>query len=317
MTVARSLWQARSVVRHNILGRLVILSLRNLQVSGRSILVNGVVWLVGAGLAAGCGARTANVVSPAGPATRVYDKGTMSRGISARVEAHNRENERHHNSPAIVIGFVGGFVKRGDAVHSPVQVAQRLGKAYRSGVHVEIFENRHRDDAYRRVLELLDAEHIGKPSDAEKRDAKIIIYGMSWGGSETVALARELKEQNIPVLLTVQVDSVAKLGQNDEVIPANVAEAANFYQTDGLLHGRARIRAEEATRTRILGNFHYEYKAKSLSCSEYPWYDRFFTKYHTQIECDPEVWHRVEMLIRDKLPFAEHRSVMRGSPSQD
>jgi len=56
---------------------------------------------------------------------------------------------------------------------------------------------------------------------------------MSWGGAETVALARELGEQKIPVLLTIQVDSVTKVGQNDAVIPANVAEAANFYQTEG------------------------------------------------------------------------------------
>jgi hypothetical protein len=52
------------------------------------------------------------------------------------------------------------------------------------------------------------------------------------------------------VLLTIQVDSVAKPGQNDEVIPANVAEAANFYQINGLLHGRPQIRAEEQGRTR-------------------------------------------------------------------
>ena len=272
--------------------------------SGRSIFLSGVVWVVGAVLT-GCGARSANVVSPTRASSRVHDSGAVSRGPSARVEDHTAEREQHDPPPAIVIGFVGGFVKRGDAVHSPVQVAERLRKAYSSGVHVEVFENRHRDDAYRRILELLDAQHTGKPSEAEKRGAKIVIYGMSWGGSETVALARKLNDERIPVLLTVQVDSVAKLGQNDEVIPANVAEAANFYQTDGLLHGRAQIRAEEATRTRILGNFHYEYKAKSLSCSEYPWYDRLFTKYHTQIECDPEVWNRVETLIREKLPFAD------------
>ena len=283
--------------------------------SGRSIFLGGVAWLVGVGLT-GCGARSANVVSPARPATRVHDEPAANRGLSARVEGHTREDVRHFTSPAIVIGFVGGFVKRGDAVHSPVQVAERLRKAYPSGVHVEVFENRHRDGAYRRILELLDAEHTGKPSDAEKRDAKIVIYGMSWGGSETVALARELKDDKIPVLLTVQVDSVAKAGQNDEVIPANVAEAANFYQTDGLLHGRAQIRAEKEAATRILGNFHYEYKTKSPNCDEYPWYDRLFTKYHTKIECDPEVWNRVESLIRAKLPPVEENAAKKGPDSQ-
>jgi hypothetical protein len=272
-----------------------------------------------AGLA-GCIVRSATMVSSGRPATAVHEEGSARRGLPARsgtkAETRAADNQQCDGTPTIVIGFVGGFVRRGDAVHSPVQVAERIRKAYPSGVHVEVFENRHRDDAYRRILELLDAEHTGKPSDAEKRDAKIIIYGMSWGGSETVALARELKEQKIPVLLTLQVDSVAKLGQNDEVIPANVAEAANFYQTDGLLHGRAQIRAEKGAGTRILGNFHYEYKTASPNCDEYPWYDRLFTKYHTKIECDPEVWNRVEALIRAKLPPVEEKAAKKGLQAQ-
>ena len=43
-----------------------------------------------------------------------------------------------------------------------------------------------------------------------------MLYGESWGGSEIVTLARELEERGIPVLLTVQIDSVAKMGENDE-----------------------------------------------------------------------------------------------------
>ena len=40
-----------------------------------------------------------------------------------------------------------------------------------------------------------------------------------------------------------------------------------------------------------------------MSCDgQYPWWDRFIAKAHTEIECDPSVWSRVESLIRDKLP---------------
>jgi hypothetical protein len=212
------------------------------------------------------------------------------------------------SAPVIVIGFVGGFVKHQDAVHSPVQLAARLRQGYPSGVYVQVFENRRRQEAYRKILELLDVARAGKLSEEEKREARIIIYGISWGGSETVTLARELEEEKIPVLLTVQVDSVEKLGQNDQTIPANVAEAANFYQTNGMLHGRPEIRAEDRAHTRILGNFRYDYKAQSLACDGYPWYDRVLTKYHTEIECDPAVWNRVERLIRGKLPLAEAAS---------
>jgi hypothetical protein len=50
-------------------------------------------------------------------------------------------------------------------------------------------------------------------SEDEKRDARIFIYGVSWSGSETVALVRELGEQEIPGLTTIQVDSIAKMGE--------------------------------------------------------------------------------------------------------
>jgi hypothetical protein len=215
--------------------------------------------------------------------------------------------------PVIVVGFVGGFVRHDNAVHSPVQLASRLRDGYGSGVHVEVFENRRREQAYEEILKMLDGDHDGKLSDEEIRGAQIIIYGMSWGGSETVALARELGEQKIPVLLTIQVDSVAKVGQNDAVIPANVAEAANFYEADGLLHGQAEIRAVNGASTRILGNFRFEYGAKTLKCENYPWYDRVFMKYHTEIECDPAVWSQVESLIRSKLPAGATQRVGSGT----
>jgi len=252
------------------------------------------------------------VVTIAGLTTR-HDAKAVRQNFSSNEAAVAKTSGEHAKTPTIVIGFVGGFVRRDNAVHSPVQIAVRLRSAHLSGVHVEVFENRRRQDAYRKILQLLDTAHTGMLSAAEKRGARIIIYGMSWGGSETLALARELKTQKIPVLLTIQVDSVAKPGQNDEVIPANVAEAANFYQTNGLLHGRPQIRAEEQGRTRILGNFRYDYKANSLRCEGYPWYDRVFTKYHTEIECDPAVWNRVEQMIREKLPPVQDKNALSGN----
>lgn len=202
----------------------------------------------------------------------------------------------------IVIGFVGGFVRPDDKVHGVVQLAARLGKDYVPNVHVEIVENHRAEKAHQDILRLLDADHGGKLSDDEKRNARIIIYGHSWGGSETVMLARELDKDQIPVLLTIQVDSIAKRGEDDSTIPANVVAAANFYQTNGFLHGRSEIHAADSTHTQIIGNFRFDYASTTLSCQEYPWYDRVFMKAHTEIECDPKVWDRVESLIRSKLP---------------
>lgn len=205
-------------------------------------------------------------------------------------------------TPVIVVGFVGGFVGHDNMVHSPVQIAAHLRDGHRSGVYVKVFENHRREDAHREILSLLDVNHDGKIPAEEKQKARIIIYGISWGGSETVALAKELDGEHIPVLLTVQVDSVAKVRQNDDVIPPNVGEAANFFQTDGLLHGQTKIRAADEKRTRILGNFHMNYKSKEVACTKYPWWDKIFVKYHTEIECDSALWNQVESLIQSKLP---------------
>ena len=201
---------------------------------------------------------------------------------------------------AIVVGFVGGFVRHNDEAHREVQLADELRRDYRSGVDVEVFAN-HAAQAYSRILSLLDEDRDGSLSGAEKSRARIVLYGHSWGASEVVATARELAKDSIPVLLTIQVDSVRKPGENDSLIPANVAEAVNFFQADGLLHGRRKIEALDPARTRILGNFQSSYKTKKVNTDSYPWYARLFMGPHIEIEADPAVWDRVELLIRSKL----------------
>lgn len=207
------------------------------------------------------------------------------------------------SSPAIVIGFVGGFVRHNNIVHTEVSLAARLRHEYPSGVYVEVFENHRGQSAYKKILQLLDTDHSGKLTAREKQNARIILYGHSWGASEAISVARKLESDGIPVLLTLQIDSVAKLGEADGVIPSNVAQAANFYQTDGHPHGRAEIRAADPSRTRIIGNFRFDYKTHPVACDlNYSWWDRDLSKPHTEIECDPQVWDHVESLIRADLP---------------
>ena len=210
-------------------------------------------------------------------------------------------NDNLSVSSATVIGFVGGFVKHDNQAHSVVQLGERLRNAFPGGVHVQIFENHRRSAAYEDILQRLDSNHDGALSADEKKTARIIIYGHSWGGSETVTLARMLERAGIPVLMTIQVDSVSKIGQNDSVIPANVEQAVNFYQEQGLVHGRVRIRAADPARTQILGNLRFDYSESAIHCQGYPWFNRLLIKAHTQMECDPEVWNQVEAMIRGRL----------------
>jgi pimeloyl-ACP methyl ester carboxylesterase len=200
-----------------------------------------------------------------------------------------------------VIGFVGGFVKYNDTAYEEVRLAARLRRDYPSGVAVRIFENHSAEQAHREILRLLDTDRNGRLSDQEKRDARIVLFGHSWGASEAANMAWTLQEDGVPVLLTIQVDSVAKHEEQDAVIPANVGQAINFYQLDGFFHGRSQIVAADSSRTQILGNFRLSYRSHEVSVAAYPWYARMFMKAHLEIESDPNVWSRIEGLIRSKL----------------
>lgn len=203
-------------------------------------------------------------------------------------------------SPAIVVGFVGGFVHPDDRRHSEVQLISKL-QAGHAGVRSQIFDNHHQKEAYQAILHWLDTDADGSLSTAERNATRIVLFGHSWGAAAVISLARDLQRQSIPVALTIQVDSVTKIGQNDRIVPANVAKAVNFYQTKGMLHGQTKITAEDPARTQILGVFRFDYDELPVECGNYPWADRHFFKGHTAIECDPHVWSQVESLIEGSL----------------
>jgi hypothetical protein len=207
-----------------------------------------------------------------------------------------------NSQPVIVIGIVGGWIRADNHDDHIVQMAAQLNREFGPAVHAEIFENHHRDQARDRILALLDRNSNGALEDGERQQARIVLYGESWGGCETVMLARELQQRGIPVMLTVQVDSVAKMGENDELAPANVAQAVNFYQPHGLIHGRQEIRAEDASRTEVLGNFRFDYEKNPVTVRGASWFAKTFLRPHVSIENDPVVWSKIEMLIRSKLP---------------
>jgi pimeloyl-ACP methyl ester carboxylesterase len=202
----------------------------------------------------------------------------------------------------VVVGFVGGFVRHDDTKHAEVKFAAHLRERYHSEMDVEVFGNHAGTTAL---------EHVLRLTGTDKAHARIIIFGHSWGGTETVTLARELERRGIPVLLTIQVDSIAKPGHDNSTIPANVENAVNFYQSRGLLHGRSEILALDPARTNIIGNFEMTYKDHPVNCKEFPWYSRVFTKSHIEIENDPRVWTEAASLI--DLELSGTKSTARAS----
>jgi hypothetical protein len=227
--------------------------------------------------------------------------------LVAQTQQASKENG---TSPALVVGFVGGFVHSDDLRHSEVQVTRQIQAAYGDRVRVLIYENRRSAEARKMIINWLTKQGESQASDHERYSGQdsqsphIILFGHSWGASAVVSLARGLQRDGIPVSLTIQVDSITKNGEDDSLIPANVVEAVNFYQTRGILHGRSKIRAVDPSRTKILGNYRFTYAREPAECRAYPWYDRLLFKGHTAIECDPRVWSQVEELIRTRLPAA-------------
>jgi hypothetical protein len=201
----------------------------------------------------------------------------------------------------IVIGFMGGNVSPDNLLHREALLAQQLRQSYPAAVRTAVFANHDAENALRTVLRLLDRNGDGRPSAGEKSAARIVIYGHSWGASETVTLARRLNELGVPVLLTIQVDSVQKSNEDDRAIPPNVREAVNFYQTRGLVHGRSLIAAMDPSQTTILGNYESSYREHPVSCAGFPWFARTFMHPHIEIENDPSVWTQIEALIRAKV----------------
>jgi hypothetical protein len=197
----------------------------------------------------------------------------------------------------IVVGFVGGFVKADDSRHPEILFASYLREHYGSEIEAKVFSNHDLADALSFVLEGLDVNHDGKISAAEKNDARIIIYGHSWGASETSVFASELGRLEIPVLLTIQLDIIPKPGQKPALIPRNVASAINFYESEGPLRGKPTIVALDPMMTRILGNIQMKYDQSRVNCDNYNWFVRTFNKPHHEIENDAQVWNQVAALI--------------------
>jgi hypothetical protein len=212
------------------------------------------------------------------------------------VEAKNRRVRE-----AIILGFVGGFVKPDDVKHPEVLFATYLQNRYGSAVRVEIFGNHDGKVALNNTIRHLDSNHDDRLTDAEKKQTRIVLYGHSWGASEVLAFARELQRREIPVALTIQIDSVKKLGEDDRRVPANVAKAINFYQSRGVTPGQSLIVPADATRTVILGNVHMRYKDRHVNCNNYRWLSRVFNGPHHQIENDPQIWDQITSLIDSEL----------------
>jgi hypothetical protein len=195
----------------------------------------------------------------------------------------------------LIIGFLGGREHWDNETQGVRKLALKLRAMKVSDINIETIENRKRSLAIDLIRNAFDRDRDGQLNQQERASARLILYGQSFGGAAVVKLARQLSLMGVPVLLTIQVDSV---GRGDDLIPANVALAANLFQRNGvIIRGEPTIRPEDPARTKVLGNFEFDYSHRPFDLSAVPWYKKIFRIAHTKMDHDPAVWGFVEKLI--------------------
>ena len=184
----------------------------------------------------------------------------------------------------LVVGFLGGRDHWDDADKGVRKLALSLRKPEQR-VFAETFENQRREVAESFVV-------AASP-------ARLVIYGQSFGGAAVPKFARTLEAHGVPILLTIQIDSV---GRGDAAVPRNVAYAVNLYQSDGwFIQGEHPIRAVDPDTTTILGNWRFRYNeapGSEISLEGVPFWKRLFRIPHARMDRDAAVWSMVERLIR-------------------
>jgi hypothetical protein len=151
----------------------------------------------------------------------------------------------------IVVGYVGGLDTPGNPGSGIVRIRDRLRGLNHGDLCVRTFSAYTWWHGYNWARSKFPAGEERKLTSEELSLApKVVIYGRSFGGWASLSLSRRLQENNIPVELTVQIDSV---GLTDKTLPPNVKESAN-YDRRAILppYGKTKIHAGDPDKTQML-----------------------------------------------------------------
>lgn len=158
--------------------------------------------------------------------------------------------EHEANCRIIYLGFVGALERSDNKDSGVVQIRNELrGKEF-PDVCARSYSPYFWTDGQDWLL-MHFPSHAGELSPDElQHSPRVILVGHSMGGWAMMSVARELRRRDIPVELTIQVDSV---GITDYTLPRNVRNGAIFYAHDVLMFlTTKRLRREDPSRTRIL-----------------------------------------------------------------
>jgi len=152
----------------------------------------------------------------------------------------------------VYAGFVGALEQAGHKNSGVVQIRDTLRGPGYSDVCAESFIPVAWNSGLNWILKHFPS-HPGQLTPEELTSApSVILVGHSTGGWAMLAVARDLRDKNIPVELTVQIDSV---GFADYTVPRNVKSGAIFHAWDVLMFMTTKsLRTEDPVHTKIVAN---------------------------------------------------------------
>jgi len=162
------------------------------------------------------------------------------------------EIQREKDCRIIYLGFVGALEPAHNKYSGVVQIDDSLrGKDF-PDVCAKTYSPYVWGDGLHWLLGHFPS-HAGVLTAEElQRAPKVVLVGHSMGGWAMVNVARKLSTRDIPVELTIQVDSV---GITDLTLPRNVNCAAIFHARDVLMPiTTKRVRMEDPSHTKLLEN---------------------------------------------------------------
>jgi pimeloyl-ACP methyl ester carboxylesterase len=196
----------------------------------------------------------------------------------------------------VVLGVVGGWERWDNPVRAIRRTAVLVKRQRLAGVHVETVEHRRLELAETLLRRAFDFNADGRLTRDEAVRARVVIYGQSLGGRAALWLCRTLEGWGVPVRLLIVVDG---FGRDSYVVPANVREAANYFQREHfLLKGAAELRRADPSRTTIVENREISFEGRDdVEDREEGFVKRFIFDEYVRMDYVPELWSRIEQLI--------------------
>jgi hypothetical protein len=152
----------------------------------------------------------------------------------------------------IYLGFVGALEPGGNKNSGVVQIRKTLQRRDFSDVCAKSLSPYVWTTGRDWLLKHFPS-HAGVLTPTELEVApKVILVGHSMGGWAMMSVARELRDRDIPVELTIQMDSV---GITDITVPRNVKSAAIFHAHDVLAFMTTKhLRREDPNHTQVVAD---------------------------------------------------------------